>query len=161
MESNDLMIQSFAPRDVDAFRALNEQWIKEVFVLEHEDELVLNDPEEHILRYGGEIFMARMHGIPVGCCALILKAANLMELAKMAVAREYQGRGIGRKLLHHAIDRARTRGISAIVLGSNTRLKEALHLYETSGFHYLKGDEAPSLPYARANVFMRLDLYQG
>ena len=153
----ELSIRSFELGDGEVFRALNEEWISRYFVMEADDKMVLGDPEEHILRAGGEVFIARVEGKPVGCCALIVKNDGVMELCKMAVAPSYQGRGIGRRLLSHAIEEARERGAKAVVLGSNTRLKDALHLYEALGFRYLEGDEAPSFAYKRANVFMRLD----
>ena len=157
MDPTELTIRSFESADTGIFRNLNEDWIQEHFALEPEDELVLNHPEEHILRQGGDIFIAWRGESPVGCCALIAKTPGVFELGKMAVAAPFRGQGIGRALLKYAIQEARSRGVKTLVLGSNTKLQAAIHLYETSGFRHLTGEEAPALPYERANVFMRLD----
>jgi hypothetical protein len=45
-----------------------------------------------------------------------------------------------------------------LFLGSNSKLGSAVHLYESFGFRHLKPEEIPPSPYARANVFMELDL---
>lgn len=158
MNSTEVEIRSFTPQDADAFRILNEEWITTYFGMEEEDHFQLNDPESHILKPGGHIFMAFLNGEPVGCCALIPMKAGVFELAKMAVAPGFQGHGIGRKILAHTIDEARRRGAKRLFLGSNRKLGSAVHLYESLGFRHLKPEEIPPSPYTRANVFMELDL---
>jgi GNAT superfamily N-acetyltransferase len=158
MNSTEVEIKPFTPKDADAFRSLNEEWITTYFGMEEEDHFQLNDPESHILKPGGQIFMAFLNGAPVGCCALIPMKAGVFELAKMAVAPGFQGHGIGRKILAHTIDEARRRGMKRLFLGSNSKLGSAVHLYESFGFRHLKPEEIPPSPYARANVFMELDL---
>ena len=158
MNSTEVEIRSFTPQDADAFRILNEEWITTYFGMEEEDHFQLNEPESHILKPGGHIFMAFLNGEPVGCCALIPMKAGVFELAKMAVAPGFQGRGIGRKILAHTIDEARRWGAKRLFLGSNSKLGSAVHLYESLGFRHLKPKEIPPSPYARANVFMELDL---
>ena len=115
MNSTEVEIKAFTPQDADAFRILNEEWITTYFGMEEEDHFQLNDPESHILKLGGEIFMAFLNGASVGCCALIPMKAGVFELAKMAVAPGFQGHGIGRKILAHTIDEASTVGCEAIV----------------------------------------------
>ena len=158
MNSTEVEIKAFTPQDADAFRILNEEWITTYFGMEEEDHFQLNDPESHILKPGGHIFMAFLNGKPVGCCALIPMKAGVFEFAKMAVAPGFQGRGIGRKILAHTIDEARRWGAKRLFLGSNRKLGSAVHLYESLGFRHLKPEEIPPSPYTRANVFMELDL---
>jgi len=67
-----------------------------------------------------------------------------------------QGRGIGRRVLEHAIDQARRIGAKSLFLGSNSRLKSAVHLYESVGFRHVPPESMPPMPYTRANVFMEL-----
>jgi hypothetical protein len=43
-------------------------------------------------------------------------------------------------------------------LGSNTRLKNAVHLYESVGFRHVPPERVPAVPYTRANVFMEMQL---
>lgn len=158
MNSTQVEIKPFTSEDADAFRALNEEWITTYFGMEEEDHFQLNDPACHILKPGGHIFMAFLNGAAVGCCALITMKAGAFELAKMAVAPGFRGHGIGRKILAYTIDQARRRGAKRLFLGSNSKLGSAVHLYESLGFRHLKAEEIPPSPYARANVFMELDL---
>jgi N-acetylglutamate synthase-like GNAT family acetyltransferase len=80
------------------------------------------------------------------------------ELSKMAVSPKVQGRGIGRRLLQHAISEARTLGAASLFLGSNNKLREAVHLYEAVGFRHVPPEALPPLAYSRANVFMEMAL---
>jgi putative acetyltransferase len=144
--------------DAAAFRSLNEEWITRYFTLEPMDRENLNDPEGRILRKGGRIFMADWGGQVVGCVALIPMENGVYELSKMAVAPVRRGLGIGRKLLQHAIAEARRMGAKSLFLGSNSRLENAVHLYESVGFRHVPAELLPEMHYERANVFMELPL---
>jgi N-acetylglutamate synthase-like GNAT family acetyltransferase len=76
----------------------------------------------------------------------------------MAVAPHLRGRGLGRCLLQHAIAQARNIGARSLFLGSNTQLKDAVHLYESVGFRHVKPETLPPMPYSRADVFMEMPL---
>jgi putative acetyltransferase len=161
MFAPDLEIRPFRSEDSLAFRLLNEAWISKYFSLEEEDRVVLGNPGKSILKPGGHIFMAMADSKCVGCCALILLRPGVFEVAKMAVAEEYQGRGIGRKMLEYTIAQAKALGARTLFLGSNTRLRDAIHLYESAGFRHLPPERVPPSPYERANVFMELHLETG
>jgi putative acetyltransferase len=144
--------------DATAFRTLNEEWIARYFSLEAPDIETLGDPETTILRKGGSIFMVYADSLPVGCVALIPLGQGVYELSKMAVSPPLRGRGLGRRLLLHAIAQARLLGATSLFLGSNTRLADAVHLYESVGFRHVPPASLPPNPYARANVFMQMPL---
>jgi putative acetyltransferase len=151
-----IKMREFQPVDADAFRRLNEDWIEKYFGMEEQDHLILDDPEGHILARGGHIFVAVAEGKVIGCCALILQQPGVFELGKMAVAEEYRGQGIGRRVLEYTIAQARALGAKSLTLGSNTKLANAVHLYESLGFRHVAPENIPPSPYARANVFMEL-----
>lgn len=152
-------IRSLTPGDdATAFRALNEEWITRYFTLEAKDREILNDPVHSILRKGGHIFMAYAASEAVGCVALIPMRDGICELSKMAVSPHLRGRGLGRRLLEHAIAQARSIGARSLFLGSNTRLKDAVHLYESVGFRHVSPESLPPMPYNRADVFMEMPL---
>ena len=152
-------IRSLVPGDdATAFRTLNEEWITQYFTLEPKDRETLNDPVNSILLKGGHIFMAYAAGEAVGCVALIPMRDGIYELSKMAVSPHLHGRGIGRRLLQHAIAQARSLGARSLFLGSNSRLKNAVHLYESVGFRHVKPETLPPMPYSRADVFMEMPL---
>ncbi len=155
-ESHHVVIRPYAAGDAAAFHFLNSQWITTLFQMEASDESALSDPEGTILAPGGEIFVAEQSGGVIGCVALVPLADGSYELAKMAVAPEAQGRGVGRRLMAAAIEWARKRGVKRLFLGSNTRLTPALRLYESAGFQHLPPERRPVSPYARANVFMEM-----
>jgi N-acetylglutamate synthase-like GNAT family acetyltransferase len=150
-------IRSLAPDDdATAFRTLNEEWITRYFTLEPKDRETLNDPVSTILLKGGHIFMAYAGSEAVGCVALIPMRDGVYELSKMAVSPHLRGRGIGRRLIQHAIVQARSLGAKSLFLGGNSRLKDAVHLYESVGFRHVKPESLPPMPYSRADVFMEM-----
>ena len=154
-----LEIRSLAPGDdATAFRTLNEEWITRYFTLEAKDRETLNNPAQSILLKGGRIFMAYAGSEAVGCVALIPMQNGVYELSKMAVSPHLRGKGIGRRLLLHAISQARNIGARSLFLGSNTQLKDAIHLYESVGFRHVKPETLPPMPYSRADVFMEMPL---
>jgi len=150
--------------DGTAFRTLNEEWISHYFVLEAKDRETLGDPESTILRKGGRIFQVWCSGpvwngrVVVGVVALIPMGNGVYELSKMAVSPSMRGQGIGRRLLLHAIEQAKKLGATSLFLGSNSRLKDAVHLYESVGFRHVPPEELPEMHYSRADVFMEIVL---
>lgn len=144
--------------DGTAFRELNEEWIRRYFTLEAKDRETLNDPQNAILRKGGRIYQVHAEGAIVGCVALIPMGNGVYELSKMAVSPAMRGRGIGRRLLEHTIAEARAIGATGLFLGSNSILKDAVHLYESLGFRHVPPEKLPEMHYARANVFMEMAL---
>ncbi len=144
--------------DTTAFRTLNEEWITRFFTLEAADRETLGDPETKILKKGGHIFMVYAGQQAVGCVALIPMGNGVFELSKMAVAPEMRGKGIGRKLLEYAVEQAKSIGAKSLFLGSNAKLANAVHLYESIGFRHVPPERIPRMEYSRANVFMEMPL---
>jgi GNAT superfamily N-acetyltransferase len=147
-----------AGEDATAFRTLNEEWITRYFTLEKMDSEVLGDAENKILRKGGHIFMAYLGPQAVGCVALIPMGDGVYELSKMAVSPDLRGLGIGRSLLEYAVTQAKHLGARSLLLASNARLENAVHLYESIGFRHLPPERLPTPLYTRANVFMEMPL---
>ena len=150
-----VVLRRFQPGDEKPFKELNEAWISRDFELEPGDREVLDDPRGKILAKGGEICVAEIDGKVVGCCALVPIGPTEFELAKMTVSESARGHGIGRKLLHFAIELARALHARRLYLESNKRAASAVHLYEELGFRHLPANEHGS-KYARANVFMEI-----
>ncbi len=144
--------------DAEAFRTLNEEWIRKYFRLEEKDNRTLNDPQGEIVAKGGHVFIAQISGVRVGCVALLAYGHGDFELSKMAVAPDRRGAGIGRALLGHTLQRARELGATRVFLGSSSILANAVHLYETIGFRHVPPTELPHLGYTRADVYMTHDL---
>ena len=77
-----------------------------------------------------------------------------VELAKMGVRPQAQGKGAGRMLVAAAVDAARAMGMKRVYIETNSVLGPALKLYRDAGFEPLK-ERQPS-PYARADVQLEL-----
>jgi len=151
--STAIQLRPYQSGDAESFRLLNEAWIEKFFGLEEHDNQILGDPEGYVLAKGGHIFFAVADGVTVGCCGLIQIADGVFEVAKMAVAESWQGRGIGRRILAYTIEQGRAISADKLYLETNSKLANAVHLYESLGFKHLP--PKPS-PYVRANVFMEL-----
>jgi len=158
----EITFHPFQPGDAPAFRELNEDWIREFFTLEEKDHEVLGDPAKHIVTKGGAIVMAKLRTTEgsraVGCCALIAMGEGSFELAKMTIAAEHRGQGIGRKFLGYVIEHARGLGMRRLYLETNRKLENAIHLYEAAGFRHVPVERLTPSPYTRADVFMELFL---
>lgn len=140
-----------------AFKTLNEEWITKYFKMEEMDRISLNHPKEYILDKGGYIAVALLNEEPVGVCALIKTTHEGFdyELAKMGVSPKTQGKGIGKLLGKHIIEKAKFLGAKKIFLESNRVLKPAINLYLKLGFTEIAG---ASSPYERSDIQMELDL---
>jgi len=150
-------LRPFIPGDEAAFRALNEAWLGKYVAIEASDRLLLDNPVANILEPGGHIFMALYDDRPVACCALLRMGPREFELAKMAVLEEERGRGIGRKVLKYAIVRAKLLGAKRLYLETNSKLANAIRLYESVGFHHVPREQV--IPrHTIANVFMTMEL---
>ena len=150
-----MTIVDFQPKYAKAFKELNYEWINAYFQVEESDQQVLEHPKEFILDRGGLILIALMNFEPVGTCALLKRADETYELAKMAVSPRAQRKGIGHQLVEEAIVRAKDLGASSIYLETNSTLKPAIQLYHKLGFKDISG---PPSPYNRCNVQMKLML---
>lgn len=149
-------IEAFRAEHAAAFEALNRAWLVDHGLYEAPDEAQLSNPWGTIIEPGGQIFVALRRDEVLGTCAVIPHQTGIFELAKLAVAPQARGRGLGRALAEACVGLARRRGIGRIVLLSSSRLGAALSLYESVGFR--RRPLPPDVPYATADVYMELDL---
>jgi DNA-binding MarR family transcriptional regulator/ribosomal protein S18 acetylase RimI-like enzyme len=82
----------------------------------------------------GVLLLARLHGQPVGCGALKVKAGGIGEVKRMWVAPEARGLGLGRRLLEALEGTARGFGLALLRLETNETLQEAQALYRSAGY---------------------------
>jgi putative acetyltransferase len=151
-------IREFRPGDESVFRALNEEWITRYFELEAADMEKLGDPQGEIIEHDGRILLAFDRERAVGCCALVAMGPREYEVAKMAVTEEYKGRGIGHQVLEATIAKARELGAKRLYLETNHTLTPAIRLYRAHGFRDVPPERAVMSPYARADVFLEMEL---
>ena len=148
-------IIDFHPKYAARFKELNLEWLDKFNLTEEHDLLMLNNPEQEIIAPGGFIFLAISGETPVGSAALIKEGENEFELAEMVVSPAFQGQGISKLLLEKCLATARNQEAKRIFLLSNSQLKNALALYEKSGFEYIT---VTNSHYDSADIMMQLFL---
>ena len=150
MEINIINFQDNFEKD---FYDLNIEWLEYFFQVEEYDYKVLSNSKKYIINKGGKIFFAESAGNIIGTVALMpTKNKLVFELTKMAVKPEYRNKGIGKKLLKKCIDYSKSNNHSSIILYSNKKLNNAIHLYRNFGFKEIKMEKKS--PYLRANIKM-------
>jgi ribosomal protein S18 acetylase RimI-like enzyme len=141
------------------FRRLNFDWIERLFKVEAADLKVLDDPEKAIVAKGGMIFFALDGEAVVGTVAMVRVSDERYELAKMAVATTHQRRGIGEMLGTAGVKWVAEQGGRSVFLQSNTKLDNALRLYERLGFR--RAIDPSRTEYSRCDIYMELPIAAG
>jgi N-acetylglutamate synthase-like GNAT family acetyltransferase len=139
------------------FKAINQEWITTMFVMEASDEEILNDPENIVIKTGGKIYFAKHPKLGiVGTCALLKKDGSSYELTKMGVLEKARGLKVGEALLDHVIQQAKKMQVENLYLLTNSSCEAAIHLYLKNGFQH--NDEIMqkyASKYERCDVAMR------
>lgn len=155
--NNEVKIVAYQPEYKEAFKALNEEWIKTFFVMEPSDYKLLDNPEEQIINKGGHIAFVLLNGEVVGTCALVKAQEEPLtfELSKMAVSPKAQGKKIGYLLGNALVEKAKALKAEKVFLETNSILVPAIKLYEKLGF---KHTAITNPGYDRVDVQMELEL---
>ncbi|MGG3736242.1 GNAT family N-acetyltransferase [Heyndrickxia coagulans] len=101
------------------------------------DLLLLADPSrEMVMAYAnrGECYVAEIEEKVIGVYILLPARPGIVELANVAVAKEHQGKGFGKRLVLDAIRRAGKRGFKTIEVGTGNSSISQLALYQKCGF---------------------------
>lgn len=152
---DSITIIEFKDQYQEDFKKLNLEWLDKYKLTESHDLMVLDDPTATILERGGYIWLAKDGDRIVGSAALMKEHEGVYELAKMAVASDYRGRGISKLLIESCINKAKELKANKLLLFSNHQLKTALKLYEKYGFYYV---EVENSPFETADIKMELAL---
>ena len=151
-----MQIVSWKQEYSEEFKAMNIYWLEEFFWVEPHDEEVLGNPRKYIIEPGGTIFFIQQNDLLIACVALMKIEDGIFELTKMAVKPEYRGKKIGHDLLEHSLDFAKNSGWKKLIIYSNRKLENAIHLYEKFGFQEIPIEE--NNPYSRGDIKMELKL---
>ena len=138
------------------FRDLNLEWLEHYFHVEPHDRDLLEWSQEMIIDKGGFIFFYEHEGKVLGTFALIKQRAEVYELGKMAVDFDSRGIGVGQKMMEYCIRFAKSKGWSKLLLYSNTKLQNSIHIYKKFGFIEVPLEK--DNPYGRGNIKMELKL---
>ncbi|KTS81891.1 acetyltransferase [Paenibacillus jamilae] len=105
--------------------------------------LLLADPsrqlvEEYLKR--GQCCVAEIEHQIVGVYVLLPTRPETIEVVNIAVAEVMHGKGIGRQLVTHAIETARSQGYKTLEIGTGNSSIGQLALYQKCGFRIVGVD---------------------
>ncbi len=104
----DTSFDPYVARPLSDF-SLSENQRQRIWVVEQEDEII-------------------------GCTAIVDAGDNLAQLRWLLLTKEARGKGIGKKLVEHALDFSRRQGFEGVFLWTVDLLVEAAGLYKKNGF---------------------------
>lgn len=124
------MIRQALPDDVPAIeeivRAAYQPWAELIGVRPKP-----MDEDYPALQAAGRIFV---HGSPVDALIVLVPEPDVLYVDNVAVRPELHGRGLGRRLLAFAEERALDLGLPALRLITNVMMKKNIALYERLGY---------------------------
>jgi putative acetyltransferase len=97
-------------------------------------------------RPAGDMVIARVDGEVAGCISWYPIEPQIAEIKRLYVRPAFRGRGVGRLLFAHAIDKIRDYGYRTVRLDSLERLAEAKKLYESFDFRPIPPYNSNPLP---------------
>ena len=120
----------------------------QIRLLDHHEEvpmelLLLADPSERlVMNYidRGRCYIAETQGAVVGVYVLLPTRPDTVELVNVAVNESYQGKGIGKRLVQHAVQEARNQGYATIEVGTGNSGWGQFALYQKCGFRMVSID---------------------
>lgn len=73
-------------------------------------------------------------GVLIACCGAYARSRTTCVLRRLYVAYKMRHRGLGRLLMEHTLDWARTQGFETVELSIAQAFKEGIRLHEEYGF---------------------------
>ncbi|MCU0156035.1 GNAT family N-acetyltransferase [Bacillus safensis] len=101
------------------------------------DLLLLADPsKEKVLTYvqSGSCYAAYHEQDVIGVYVLLSLSQHTVEIINVAVKESWQGKGIGKQLIRHAIAEAKAAGFQTVEIGTGNSSIQQLALYQKCGF---------------------------
>ena len=95
------------------------------------------DELQELIRHG---FLAEAAGELVGFAALEIYSSKLGEIRSLAVADGYQGQGIGKRLVHQCLERAKERNVLEVMAITSSE-----DFFKTCGFDFTLPGEKKAL----------------
>lgn len=99
--------------------------------------LLLADPSKEIIDTylnKSEIYVAILNKEVIGIYVLYETQFDKVEIKNIAIAEDYQGKGIGKLMLQHATKTAKEKGYKSIIIGTANSSIAQLYLYQKQGF---------------------------
>ncbi|HSV49172.1 MAG TPA: GNAT family N-acetyltransferase [Candidatus Acidoferrales bacterium] len=98
--------------------------------------LLADETIESINKYifSSEIYVLEENGTNIAVYALQKLNDDEVEVKNIAVARDYQNKGIGKTLLRDAAERAKSKGFRRVIIGTGDAAPKLLGFYQRQGF---------------------------
>jgi ribosomal protein S18 acetylase RimI-like enzyme len=129
-----IKVINYKPKYQQDYKRLSLDWLNENNLYEDADGYMLDHPKREVLDKGGFIYLAIIDTQIAGTITLIPSDNNSYEILKLGVSKNHQRLGIGRILMEHCIQQAKTFNAGKIILETNTKLESAIRLYTKLGF---------------------------
>lgn len=150
-----MKIVPYNPKYKRDFIEMNKAWIEDMFALEDEDIREMANIEASI-ENGGQIYFSLDDDENVmACCMIAPREDGDWEIMKFAARGMYTGTGAGSACLKACIDYAKEMQLQKIIIVSNRKCKQAVHLYRKFGFTEVPVDKE-KFPYERADIAFEL-----
>jgi len=131
-ERPEIVVRGARGSDIESLLGLIEPFVLQRKILPRTiDELTLLLPSYFVAEAAGRI---------VGCVALEIYSSKLAELRSLVVDPEFQNRGIGRKLVQAAVERAREQRILEVMA-----ITSADEFFQSCGFDFTLPGEKKAL----------------
>ena len=104
----------------------------------------------------GRIWMAERDGKLVGCTALVLRDGNQGQIRWVLVDPVARGIGLGKDLVHRAIDWSREKNCTGLFLETTDGLPESQALYDALGFRVVS--DAPEELWDGVRPLIRMEM---
>lgn len=129
-------LRSFRPEDADGVWQLHDAALEAAGVHGGRGpwEADLDDVGATYLAAGGEFLVAHEGGTVIGMGGLLPHSTKRGELKRMRVHPDFQGRGLGRRILEALEQRARDLGLRELCLDTTEEQQAARRLYESAGY---------------------------
>lgn len=101
------------------------------------DLLLLADPSRELVDYylkDSSCFVLEKEEKIIGVAVLLERENQKAEIMNIAVSEEFQGRGLGKKIILEIIDYARSQGVVELMIGTGNSSIHQLALYQKCGF---------------------------
>lgn len=122
-EASPITIRPCRPADREAILALIDPYVQQ--------KKILRRTFEELEELSANSFVAEADGRVVGFVALEIYSAKLAEIRSLVVAVDWQGRGLGKRLVAACVDRARERGVFEVMAVTSSE-----EFFRSCGFDY-------------------------
>lgn len=152
-----MKIVAYNPKYKRIFIEMNQAWIADMFAIEDEDKREMEHIEPYI-ENGGQIFFALNDDEQVmACCMIAPREDGDWEIMKFAARGMYTGTGAGSACLKACITYAKEKHLKKIIIVSNRKCEQAVHLYCKFGFIEVPVNKE-KFPFERADIAFELYL---